>query len=493
MAISKIKIGSTEHELQTTIANVTNLQSSLDAKTSTTVVPNNSGEIKTKYRIAQKGYTSGATWYYKICDLPTNNDGNYASAIISGRIGGWVSGNMSYVNALVWNRGTPGIAFIDIAGDATATSSIWNIADLVLYTNGTSATAANTATLYVMCKNHFTFDLDLELFQSTGSITYDGTYITTTPSGTLAAQSSTTTKRVEVINGNMYVNGTQLAFSTHTHSAATTSAAGFMSASDKSKLDGITASADSVAFSRSLTSGTKVGTITINGTGTDLYAPTNTDTHYASGTVVGSSASTTSNTTSALTNGNVYLNHVENGAVKNSHKISGSGATTVTSDASGNIVVSSTNTDTKVTNTLATTTKAYVTGTTSGSTNTGTQVFDTGVYLTTTAGELAATKFTGALNGNATTATTATKLGSSTIGSSTAPVYLNSGTATKCSTYAGGTAVTLNGSSKAASTAAFYAPTTAGTSGQVLTSTGGAPGWSPAFTYYICRYSETRS
>lgn len=50
-------------------------------------------------------------------------------------------------------------------------------------------------------------------------------------------------------------------------------------------------------------------------------------------------------------------------------------------------------TDTKVTNTLATTTKAYVTGTTSATTNTGTQVFDTGVYLDTTAGTLVAKAF----------------------------------------------------------------------------------------------------
>ena len=64
-----------------------------------------------------------------------------------------------------------------------------------------------------------------------------------------------------------------------------------------------------------------------------------------------------------------------------------------------------TTTDTKVTNTLNTTTKAYVTGTTNASTNTGTQVFDTGVYLGTTAGELVASKFTGGLNGNANTAT----------------------------------------------------------------------------------------
>lgn len=44
--------------------------------------------------------------------------------------------------------------------------------------------------------------------------------------------------------------------------------------------------------------------------------------------------------------------------------------------------------DTKVTNTLGTTTQAYITGTTSSSTNTGTQVFDTGVYLTDTPGEI---------------------------------------------------------------------------------------------------------
>lgn len=45
---------------------------------------------------------------------------------------------------------------------------------------------------------------------------------------------------------------------------------------EREKLAGISADADSVSFSRDLTSGTKVGTITINGTDTDLYAPTNT-------------------------------------------------------------------------------------------------------------------------------------------------------------------------------------------------------------------------
>ena len=64
-----------------------------------------------------------------------------------------------------------------------------------------------------------------------------------------------------------------------------------------------------------------------------------------------------------------------------------------------------------------------------------------------------------------------------TVGSSTQPVYLSNGLLTPSDTYAGGTAVTLNGTSKAKSTASFYAPTSTGTSGQFLKSSGGAPTW----------------
>lgn len=58
------------------------------------------------------------------------------------------------------------------------------------------------------------------------------------------------------------------------YNVATTSVNGLMSSSDKSKLDGIQAGADAVSFSGSLSSGTKIGTININGTNTDIYAPT---------------------------------------------------------------------------------------------------------------------------------------------------------------------------------------------------------------------------
>lgn len=61
--------------------------------------------------------------------------------------------------------------------------------------------------------------------------------------------------------------------------------------------------------------------------------------------------------------------------------------------ATGDAISNLKKNDTKVTNTLNTTTKAYVTGTTSSSTNTGTQIFDTGVYLDTIAGRLTATSF----------------------------------------------------------------------------------------------------
>lgn len=65
------------------------------------------------------------------------------------------------------------------------------------------------------------------------------------------------------------------------------------------------------------------------------------------------------------------------------------------------------------------------------------------------------------------------------LGSTTKPVYTSAtGTFAECSTYAGGTEVTLNGTSKASSTASFYAPTSVGLNGQYLKSTGsGEPSW----------------
>ena len=73
-------------------------------------------------------------------------------------------------------------------------------------------------------------------------------------------------------SGKAYVNVPWTDTNT-TYNVATTGANGLMSSSDKSKLNGIQAGADAVSFSGSLSSGTKIGTININGTNTNIYAP----------------------------------------------------------------------------------------------------------------------------------------------------------------------------------------------------------------------------
>ena len=72
-------------------------------------------------------------------------------------------------------------------------------------------------------------------------------------------------------NSKAYVN---VPWVNTTYNNASSSVAGLMSSADKTKLDGIQAGADAVSFTRNLSSGTKIGTININGTSTDIYAPT---------------------------------------------------------------------------------------------------------------------------------------------------------------------------------------------------------------------------
>ena len=168
----------------------------------------------------------------------------------------------------------------------------------------------------------------------TQSFTYDGS-----SAKTLNIKAGTNVSVTSDTSGNITISSTD---TNTTYSAATQSAAGLMSAADKKKLDGVTDSADAVSFTQSLTTGTQVGTITINGTATKLYAPTNTDTHYTTGLKVANSATATAN--AAASNGSVYLNALDNTTVRDSHLIKGTGATEVTSDANGVITIKSTNT-----------------------------------------------------------------------------------------------------------------------------------------------------
>lgn len=88
-----------------------------------------------------------------------------------------------------------------------------------------------------------------------------------------ASASSPVDTNLSTTSSNPVQNKTVTSSINSLKSVATASSAGLMSATDKSKLDTITTSADSVSFSQSATSGNKVGTITINGTAIDMYSP----------------------------------------------------------------------------------------------------------------------------------------------------------------------------------------------------------------------------
>lgn len=92
--------------------------------------------------------------------------------------------------------------------------------------------------------------------------------------------------------------------------------------------------------------GATKGSFTVNQNSNVTIDLDDNDTHYESKTITGASSTATSN--AAATQGNLYLNHIENGSVKSSHKIVGEGAVSVFSNASGQITVSApsvTNTD----------------------------------------------------------------------------------------------------------------------------------------------------
>lgn len=177
----------------------------LSTKTDTSVMPNDGGEIKTRFRICNKSEDESPVVYFPLVKLPVDNNKNSASAIIRGRIGGYLPQDMAMINALIWNRGTTGISLFNINADTYTLEEPLRICDIVVYTNEDA-----TDTVYLKCKEYFVFDIDLEVYQSTAEIIYDGTYLTEEPTGTISATASTSDKRVEVYNGKLYLNGTEL-------------------------------------------------------------------------------------------------------------------------------------------------------------------------------------------------------------------------------------------------------------------------------------------
>ena len=203
-----------------------------------------------------------------------------------------------------------------------------------------------------------------------------------------------------------------------------------------------------------------------------ITLPGDNDTHWTSKNIVGASGTATANATA--TNGNVHLNHLEGSTVTSAHKIIGSGATTVVSDASGNITISSTDNNTLNTaGSTDTSSKIFLVGATSQAANPQTYS-DNEVFAT-----------NGVLNAKTFTSTVATGTAPLTVNSTTAVANLQAATATKLHTTraitVGPTAKNFDGSAAITYTLAEIGinvvttcPTGAGTAGRVNIYTGAA-------------------
>ena len=134
----------------------------------------------------------------------------------------------------------------------------------------------------------------------------------------------------------------------------------------------------------------------VNALSSSTFIPTITDTYNSSSTN-GMSGKAVASAISTKQNSNTAVTHTASTAVGNTITpvyVASNGTATALSYTIAKSVPSNavfTDTNNAVTNTLNTTTKAYITGTTNAATNTGGQIFDTGVYLDTTAGRLNAT------------------------------------------------------------------------------------------------------
>jgi hypothetical protein len=64
-----------------------------------------------------------------------------------------------------------------------------------------------------------------------------------------------------------------------------------------------------------------------------------TDTHHVSTTVINSADDSTTESSRAITNGNVFINHIENGTVMASHRVEGTGNVSVVYNSDGDIII----------------------------------------------------------------------------------------------------------------------------------------------------------
>ena len=303
----------------------------------------------------------------------------------------------------------------------------WGIVRLALRTN--SSTTVSDVEVKWLCRVGFPVDfVQVGIYNVAGSTyadaflkhggTYTGTVVRNLASGARGNISRTWT----LINSSEVSGTTVNDAKTSTEVYATIAAAGTVlhkQAYSKTvvAVDGGTVSyANSAGVSTKATTDsvgqqintTYIKSLSINGktitytkgdgtTGTIITQDT--DSHYTTGLKVCASATGTAN--AAATNGNVRINVLDNTTVRDSHIIKGTGATSVTSDASGVITISSTNTTySTATASTAGLTKLYTsTGTSTDGTMTRKAITDAlAEYYPKTGGTISASNATVKIN-----------------------------------------------------------------------------------------------
>lgn len=130
-------------------------------------------------------------------------------------------------------------------------------------------------------------------------------------------------------------------------------------------------------------------TLTVGGKTVVFKTPADSNTHSTTKLIAGGSSATAN---AAVSSGNVYLRLFDDSTHRSNIQLKAGTAMAITSDANGVITFTSSDTNNAATHTLAKTTKYYVTGTTSATTSTSGDSFDTGVYVTAVEGELSAAR-----------------------------------------------------------------------------------------------------
>lgn len=191
--ITQIKVGNTTYDIKDSrVDGLVTGVSSVNGKTDAVTI-----ELDDLPRIKVQGYAP-ATRYYKLATFPEyNSSSNYASLIITGRMGGWEQGNMSFVNMLLYNRNGEGGGYISVDN-----SNFYDICDIVMYRN-----ADGTSTAYLKVNNYYTFDISINTFQATNAYKDQ----MESPSGTLQWTASVNADRLAVSSGEAYINGSILA------------------------------------------------------------------------------------------------------------------------------------------------------------------------------------------------------------------------------------------------------------------------------------------